>query len=279
MKRRWVMTAVCGVWTVVLTGCPRQKDEERLTADEARQAVEEASLASQAEGLTAASVEITTNFTIGQAAEEAAAEIRDFIASQMPCAELTLDGATLTAEYGKKSGECTYRGQQFSGSHQITVDVELAASQVNVQHVWTAFSNGKVELNGQADVTWDFAEQSRRVVHTAEWTRLSDGFQVTGEGDRTQTPLAGGLTEGFQVDGGRSWTSPRGTWDLGIDGVQMRWVDPVPQAGSYSLRTPKDKSLSLSFSRKDADTITVTVASGKTKFSFDVTSAGAIENS
>jgi hypothetical protein len=50
----------------------------------------------------------------------------------------------------------------------------------------------------------------------------------------------------------------------------MRWDDPVPQAGSYTLVTPDDKTLSLSFSRVDTDTIGVTVEGPKRSFSFDV---------
>jgi hypothetical protein len=263
--------------TVVLTGCPKKKDEESLTLAEAQQAVEEASLASQAENLTSASVEITTSFTIGQAVEAAAQEIRDFIASQLPCAEIVLDGATLSVTYAAKAGNCTYRGHTFSGTHAIAVE-KNDTGEVLVHHTWSDLSNGRVTLNGSADVTWNFQDKSRSVVHTAEWKRVSDGFSVTGEGNRTQTVLEGGILEGIQVDGSRSWTSSRGQWDLGIDAVQMRWVDPVPQSGSYTLSTPKNKTLSLSFERVDEDTIQVTVGNGKKSFSFNVTKIGSVES-
>jgi hypothetical protein len=274
MKSRWI---ALGVLTLVLTGCPKKKEDE-LTAAEAQQALQEASLASQAEGLTSASVEITTSFTIGQAVENAAAEIRDFIVSQLPCAQVTLDGATLTVEYGVNPGTCSYRGHTFKGTHAISVE-KNDTGEVLVHHVWTDLSNGVVTLTGTADVTWDLAEHSRRVVHTAEWSRVSDGFKVTGSGDRTQTVLEGGLVEGIQVDGSRSWTSSRGTWDLAIDGVQMRWIDPVPQSGSYSLHTPKDKTLSMAFTRVDEDTIQVKVSNGSKSFSFNVSKLGSVESS
>jgi hypothetical protein len=264
------------VLTVVLTGCPKQKEESStMTSSEALQAVEESTLASQAENLTSASVEITTSFTIGQAVESAAQEIKSFITNQLPCADVVLSGATLTVTYGAKPGPCTYKGQTFSGSHSITV-AKNDQAQVEVHHVWTDLSNGRVTLNGNADVTWDFAEKSRHVVHTAEWKRVSDGFTVTGEGDRTQTVLEGGLVEGIRVDGARSWKSVRGQWDLAIDGVEMRWVDPVPQAGAYTLHNPNGKSLSLSFARVDEDTIKVTVTNGRRSFSFNVTKIGAV---
>lgn len=264
------------VLTLVLTGCPRnKKDDDTLTLAEASQAVQEASLASQAEGLTSASVEITTSFTIGQAVEAAAQEIRTFVSSQLPCAEITLANSTLTIEYGALPGNCTYKGHTFSGTHSVTVS-KNENSEVVVEHEWIGLTNGLVKLDGDATVTWNFQDQSRHVVHEAHWTRVSDGFEVTGSGDRLQTVLAGGLTEGIQVDGSRSWKSSRGQWDLSIDGVQMRWVDAVPQAGSYTLGTPSGKSLSLSFARKDGDTITVTVSNGKHSFAFDVTTIGSI---
>jgi hypothetical protein len=267
------------VLTVVLSGCPKNKDDgETLTFAEAQQAVEESTLSSQAESLQSAAIEISTNFTIGQAVQNAAQEIRDFVGSQLPCAEITLADATLTVTYGAKAGNCTYNGHTFSGSHSIRVDKNEQA-QVLVHHEWTDLSNGKVTVNGTADVTWDFSAKSRQVVHKLEWTRVHDGFSVTGEGDRTQKPLTGGVLEGIQVDGTRSWTSTRGEWNLTIDGVQMRWVDPVPQAGSYTLLSPKKKQLGLSFERVDDDTIQVTVTNGKRSFAFNVNKIGTVKSS
>jgi hypothetical protein len=57
----------------------------------------------------------------------------------------------------------------------------------------------------------------------------------------------------------------------------MRWTDPVPQAGSYTLTTPFEKSVSMSFGRVDDDTIRVTVAGPKREFSFTVSKLGAIK--
>jgi len=55
-----------------------------------------------------------------------------------------------------------------------------------------------------------------------------------------------------------------------INGVELRWVDPVPQAGSYVLTTPADRSLTMSFARIDATTIKVTIESGSKSFDIDV---------
>jgi len=258
--------------TLTLTGCPK---EGELTSAEAQEALQQASASSQAENLAAASVDISTNFTIGGALEKAAGELKTFIDSQLPCADVTLEGATLTIEYGVNAGNCVYRGHTFSGSSSLTVS-KNAMNEVEVDHVWTGLSNGVVKLDGSAKVTWNFSDQTRHVVHDVTWTQLATGRTGKGTGDRTQKPLSGGITEGIQVDGTRSWTGARGSWDLAIDGVQMRWSDPVPQSGSYSLDTPFDKTVSMSFARVDSDTIKVTVAGAKREFSFTVSKAGAI---
>lgn len=257
------------------TSCRKQAE---MTTAEALQAVQEASTSGDAENVTAGSIEITTDFTIGQAAEAAAQEIRDFVTSQLPCAAVTLTGATLEVEYGKNPGSCTYKGNTYSGKHAITV-TKNDMDDVVVNHTWTKLSNGRVEVSGTAEVTWSAAEKTRHVAHELDWTRLSDGKTGKGTGDRTQRPLEGGLVEGFQVDGARSWTSQGGTWDLAIEGVQFRWADPVPQAGTYRLADPKERSLSMTFDRVDEDTIKVTLKSGAKTFSFDVSKGGAVSES
>lgn len=268
------LTAVLALPLFVLTGCPRQNDEP-LTAGEATSALEQASDAGQAEGLTAASVDISTNFSIGKAVKEGAAELRDFVISELPCADVSLEDATLTITYGAKPGNCTYRGHTFSGTHTISIQRDDNSS-VEVHHTWTDLSNGRISLNGSADVTWNLKDQTRHVVHESHWTHLASGRTGTGSGDRLQSVLAGSLSEGIQIDGERSWDGDKGHWDLAIDAVQMRWTDPVPQAGSYTLTTPANKTLSMSFERVDDDTIGVTVTGPKRSFSFDVTKLGAI---
>lgn len=257
------------------TSCRKQ---EEMTTAEALQAVQEASISGDAENVTSGSIEITTDFTIGQAAEAAAQEIRDFVTSQLPCAAVTLTGATLKVEYGKNPGSCTYKGNTYSGTHEITV-TKNDMSDVVVNHTWTKLSNGRVEVSGKAEVTWSAAYETRHVVHELDWTRLSDGKTGKGTGNRTQRALEGGLAEGFQVDGSRAWTGQGGTWDLAIEGVELRWVDPVPQAGTYRLADPKERSIAMSFERVDEDTIKVTLASGAKSFSFNVSKAGAVSES
>jgi hypothetical protein len=263
---------VFGLLAVTVSGCPRVgAGDESFTRVEAQEALEEAQGSAASEDLMVASVEISTNFTIGGAVENAAAELRAFLAAELPCAEVTLEASTLTVEYGVNPGNCSYRGHEFSGSTSVTVEVN-STSDVEVHHEWIGFSNGVVMLDGSADVTWNLEARERHVVHHAEWTHLPTGRSGVGEGDRVQRPLAGGIAEGFVVDGSRSWTGDSGRrWDLSIDGVEMRWADPVPQAGEYTLETPAGKSISLGFSRVDADTISVTVTGPRGRsFSFNV---------
>ena len=260
---------------VGLNGCALRMNGggDSITASEASEALDEASASAQAADLTSASIDVATNFTIGQAAEQAAAELSAFIASQLPCAGVTLAGSTLTVVYGAKLGNCTYNGHTFSGTQTLTI-TKLGTSSVEVDHTWSSFSNGVVSVSGSAQVTWDFANPSRHVVHDLTWTRLWDGRQGHGTGDRLQTPLAGGIAVGFQEDGSRTWDGTSGHWDLSIDAVQMRWADPVPQAGSYTLTLPNLKTVTMSFSRVDDNTIRVTVSTTKSSFGFNVTRTG-----
>jgi hypothetical protein len=248
---------------------------EHLTSEEARETLEESSIASQAEALTAASVEISTDFTIGQAVERAAEEIRGFVGSQLPCAEITLANATLTIEYGARAGNCVYRGHTFSGRHVIAVESNEERD-VIVQHTWDALSNGRVSVTGEATVTWSREDRSRHIVHELTWTRLSDGKSGVGTGNRTQTALAGGITEGIEIDGTRAFETERGRWELDIDHVQMRWIDPVPQSGAYELETPFDKTVRMTFERIDEDSIGVTVSSGDRSIALQINKLGLI---
>ncbi len=255
------------VFVLALAGCTRQ---ERLTRDEAGESVEESQLAVQASALTGNTIEITTNFTIGDAVAQAAEEVRDFYATNLPCAEVTLDGNTLTVEYGKKSGDCVYRGQHITGTHQVTFE-KNDEGQVLVDHAWTDLSNEIVTVSGTASVTWQGGtDPSRHVEHELTWTRLSDGRVGVGSGNITQRPLDGDITVGFEEDGSRRWKGKSGDWDLSINGVQIRWIDPVPQAGSYEISTPFDKDLTLSFQRIDDLTIRVTAESGDDSYDIDV---------
>ncbi len=271
--------AIATTLTAFLTGCPKDKTADGpMTQAEAREAMEESTVESQASALTTNSVEITTSFTIGKAVKDSAAEIKTFIETQLPCAEITLADATLTVTYGAKPGNCTYRGHKFTGQHIVKVTKNDADGEndIIVDHEWKDLSNGIVKVSGTAHVTWSFDDSTRHVEHDLTWTRIADGRTGRGTGDRTQKPLGGGLTEGIQVDGSRTWTGPKGKWDLAIQGVQMRWVDPVPQAGSYRLASPNGRSLELSFSRVDADTIAVTIKNDTRSFTFNVNSVGAV---
>lgn len=245
-----------------------------LTSEEARESLDESAVSAQAEALTAASIEISTRFTIGEAVERAAEEVRGFVGSQLPCADITLAAAKLSIEYGVRDANCTYRGHEFSGTH--TIEVERNDDEVVVQHSWDGMSNGRVAVTGEATVTWSRSEQSRRVVHELTWTRLSDGRMGVGSGDRVQTALEEGIDVGFEVSGTRAWEGERGRWELDIDAVQMRWADPVPQSGRYVLHTPFDKTLTLEFERIDEDSIGVSASSGDRSVALKITRLGII---
>jgi hypothetical protein len=259
-------------------GCPPRTQE--LSAGEAQQALEESALASQAETLLSAGVDITTHFTIGSALEQAATETQAFVISQLPCAKISRDTATLTIQYGATPGACSYHGHNFAGEHSVSV-LRNAANEVAVHHAWNDFNDGHVSITGSADVTWSRTTDSRHVIHDITWTVLTGSYagqSGSGRGDRTQTPLAeGGIATGMRIDGTRTWDVPTGHFDLDIDSVEVRWSDPVPQAGAYVLTTPAGLTLTLGFGRIDAGLIRVSARSGTREFSFAVASDGRVE--
>src|SRR2546430_405480 len=97
-----VLGTLCGVTCV--TGCPPESRE--LSVGEAQLALEKSALASQAETLVSASVDVSTQFTIGGAIEQAAIEAQAFVVSQLPCAQIRRGAATLSIEYGALPGAC-----------------------------------------------------------------------------------------------------------------------------------------------------------------------------
>jgi len=263
--------------SLLLGACPAQSDT--ISVDEVQQALEESALSSQAETLLSDGVEITTNFTIGEALERAAQELQGFVAAQLPCASITRDAAKLSVTYGAKAGNCSFHGHSFAGEHTVTV-MRNAANEVAVHHEWNAFNDGHVSISGSADVMWSRTSKSRHVQHEITWTMLSGryvGQSGTGRGDRTQTALDSGLAVGMQVNGTRSWDGRHGHFDLDIDGVEMRWSDPVPQAGTYELTTPRAGTLSLNFARISANSIKVTAKSGPHEFAFTVMADGQVQ--
>jgi hypothetical protein len=261
---------------LALNGCllrTNTSSSETLTTSEASEALDESSVSAQASELTSASIDIATNFTFGEAAEQAALDLKTFIVTELPCANITVSGPTLTVDYGAKPGACIYNGHTFSGEVALTIFVPGDGT-VEVDHTWTNFTNGVVSVSGTAEVTWDAVHPSRHVTSDLNWTRVWDGRTGEGSADVTQTPLTGGVVVGFQEDGSRTWTGQTGFWSLDINAVQVRWADPVPQSGSYVLTTPDLKTATLAFARANDTTIAVTMTSGKSSFTFDVTETG-----
>jgi hypothetical protein len=247
------------------TGCRR---DEGLTREEAAQAKDELEVGSTSQALTSQTIEIGTHFTIGDAIEKAAGELRDFIQSQKSCASVQLSFHTLTVVYGAH-GDCPFNShEKITGTHEMTVS-RNDASEVVVDHVWTDLSNGDVTVSGTAHVTWNRVDPSRHVQHDLKWSRV-DGQRGEGTGDRVQKPLDGDLSAGFTEDGDRTWDGARGHWDLAIAGLRMRWEDPVPEAGTLTLGTPFNKTVTVAFARKDRTTIHVTFEGPRGSEGFDV---------
>lgn len=252
-----------------LTGC-----FETLTWREASDAMVEAAAAGRVSTFTSGVVEMTTDFTLGQAAEDAAQELADFVQSQIPCSTVTREGTTVTMDFGELGDLCVWNGRTYAGVASVTLD-SVEAGWAVVTHAWDGMTDGFVTMDGSATVTWDAEAGTRRVEHVFEWTDV-DGSARTGTGDRLQSLLDEdqGLSGGILIDGERGWSGPAGDWLLDIDMVQARPQDPVPQAGAYVLTLPSGKVATLSFSRIDEDTIEVVLSGAREDHVWHVTSTG-----
>lgn len=261
MRMGWGLVAALGA-CLALSAC---RGDEALTQDDVNAALEEIGRSTQVQAITADMVEISTHFTVGGALEDGAEELRLWIASQVPCADISRDGATVTIDFGDLQDTCVYNGRTYGGVAAVTLG-GAADGTVAVHHVWTDLTNGHVTLSGKADVTWDLNQATRTVDHEILW--LIGDESVTGEGHRVQALMDD--AEGIVIDGTRGWTSVRGRWDLAIESVEVRWQDPLPQAGRYVLTNPASKTLTLDFVRTGPLSIVVTVSGPRRSFQVTV---------
>ncbi len=240
-----------------LAGC----FDDEMSLFEALEALEQVDQSARGEQATAEVIEVSTDFTIGEALESAAQAIADFWASQVDCTVVTVDGNDVVIDYGDLDDECVYNGHTYAGVNTITVE-STAAGELEVLHDWDGFSNGEVQVDGGATVTWSGEDDSRRVVTEHTWTDLADSTTVDVWGDHISHVLEPGTTvweSGFTLDGVREWTHEAEDWSLEMTALELRLVDPAPQAGSVAVIDPAGKALEIVYERVDEDTIAATL--------------------
>jgi hypothetical protein len=218
-------------------------------------------------------IELTTSFTLGQGVQAAAEEIRDFVRSQVPCSTVTVEPGRVSIDFGELSDSCVYRGRTYAGI--VTVAVELPGDGARVTHTYEGFTGGRVTMDGTAVVDWNDAV--RHVV--GDMTFATDDQTVEVQSDRTQSfsRCEGVDAVCVAVEGERHWQGSRGEWDMTIEGVEARSIDPVPEAGTYTVINPEGREIAMSFSRVDEDTIQVDVEGGRRVVTFQVTAAGQVQ--
>ena len=118
---------------LLVLSCGKQDDS--LTREEARTALDESVTSTQASSLTCGLVEISTHFTIGDGVTAALEELRNFIESQIPCSSVTVGESTLTVNFGTLNDNCTYHVQTYAGEWRLTV-IKNAPGEVEVHHAY-----------------------------------------------------------------------------------------------------------------------------------------------
>jgi len=251
-----------------------------LTAAEMRSAVNESVESGQVESVENGVIEITTDFQIGDAVEAVAEHIREVVAM---CADTTVevsDEVTILLDFGSAAAPCIFdERRRYSG--QVELVISHGDGAVTVDHTYIDLSNGTYTLEGDKKVTWSGGEGGsvvREVDSGVDWD--GPNGHVDHESQRTMTfeDFLGGWTQEIRIDGSRDWTRDDEDWNLDIDEVELRLVDPVPQSGAYTLTIPSGKEAGLSFERIDEDTIEVTVTGGRRDHVFRVTSLGGVSD-
>ncbi len=247
--------------------------EKPATQAEMREAVVEVAELGDGVGAQAEIIELTTSFTLGQGVQATMEEIRDFVRSQVPCSTVTLEPGQLAIDFGDLGDACVYRGRTYAGV--VTVSYEPHEGGAQITHTYEDLTGGRVTMDGTAEVTWTGNE--RHIVTDLDFVR-DDDHHVHVEADRTQTFRAceDAAAVCVHVEGTRQWTSPRGTWDLLIDDIEARSIDPVPESGRYEVTNPAGRVIEMGFSRLDEDTIAVDITGGRRDVTFEVTAAGQV---
>ncbi len=247
-----------------------------LTRGEAAEAISELVTTARIDSASGQVLQVSTDFTIGAAVEASAQNLRDFLASQAPCSTVTVDGATVTLDFGDGADTCLWNGQSWSGI--ATMELVAGADDTwTVQHAWEGLTHGQEVLEGAAEVTWAPADATRTVAHDLTWTNGTE--EVVSTGDHVQAVLdpSAGWTAGLRIDGTRTWTHEGRDWELRASAIEVRAAAPVPQAGSWALTLPNGKVATLTFERQDADTIRVTLDGGVDPYVVEVSSFGVVE--
>ncbi len=251
---RWTGPRIAGL--LLVTGC----ETEEMGVLEALAALEEVNQSARGEQATGDVIEISTDFTIGDALAAAAQTIADFWESQAPCTTVTVDGNVTTIDYGTLDDECKFNGKSYSGVNTVTVQ-STTAGELEVLHDWNGFSDGDVQVDGGATVTWSGDDHTRHVVTEHTWTD-TEGTSVDVYGDHVSGRIQEDVPvwlDGFTLDGTRDWTSDSGDWALTMQGLELRLIDPAPQTGAIDLTSPKGKTLGIVYERVDEDTIQATL--------------------
>lgn len=246
MFRSTARIALPAVVVFHLVGCG-----EEMGIFEAADALGQSARSGQGTTATQDAIEVSTDFTIGAGLEQAAEELRAFWDSQAPCTEATVQGSTLTLDFGELGDGCTFEGRTYAGVAAITVTATDAA-ELEVLHEWTGFHNEDVQVDGDALVTWSAAARTRRVTTEHTWTTM-DGETADVTGDH-EVAVRDDDT-GFVLDGVRDWRTDGGDWHLDMEDIGFRLQDPLPEEGRYVVTNPRGKVLTLGFSRLDEQTI------------------------
>lgn len=250
-------------------------DDDFLTTEEVDAAIDSVVLIGQARQAIDDATAMSTAFTVGDGLAAAVDAVRTFVESEAPCANVDAGTAgQLTIDFGTVADACTYRGRQYAGG--LVVGLEAAGGGIAITHTYTNFSNGVVTIDGEADVAWNGG--ARAITAQYELDGTTRDLSVTENRTSLYRNESMGPAGGIEIEGERSWTGSLGSWEMQIENVEVRPVDPVPYAGRYSLVTPRDLPASMDFSRVDDTTIEMVFTGPKNQYTYRIDADGNVED-
>jgi len=242
----------------LLSGCTT----DQMGVLEALDTLEAVNQSARGEQATAEVIEVSTDFSIGEALEAYAQAIADFWQSQAPCTTVTVEGNVVTIDYGTLDDTCEWNGHTYAGVNTITVQ-STTPGELEVLHGWNGFTNGDVQVDGGAKVTWSGEDLTRRVETEHTWTDLATEAQIDVVGDHVTGRIDDEVPvweSGFTLEGTRDWTDDaEDTWSLEAAGIEWMLIDPAPQAGTVDVLAPSGRKLTIVYARVDEDTISATL--------------------
>lgn len=237
-------------------------EEGLLTRDEARAALNEASLSTQIHGLV--TVVASSGREVGAGTrEETAQALHTWWSTEVLCGTAGVEGTTVTVLFDE--GGCPWLDRTWTG--QLSLEVTSSSgTERSMSVLFTDVGTGLLVVSGTMESQWDLAQDQGTISHSLVWSDGNNGR--VGEGETSLTFAEDGAVA--EIEGLRTWDGDTGAWSLTLDKAHIRGADPVPETGTYTVESPLTESLVLAFERASDRELEVAISGPGHTYHFTV---------